>query len=93
MNFQYGTGSIAGIDVTDNVQMISQFSVNYEFISVEEALDLSDFPSNGLMGLNNDDSEDNFVDLAYSGGYIVVCIRVDILNLTLSLRIKFSLSN
>lgn len=68
---EYGSGDIGGYEVTDNVKMISNFSVSYQFIAVDEGAYLNDFPSNGLMGLNNDESEDNFVDLAYAGGYIV----------------------
>ena len=54
------------------VGLSSESKVKYNFLLVQEDSGLENFGGDGILGLNNDNSQKNFVDLAYDADLIDV---------------------
>lgn len=54
------------------VGLTSDSMVKYEFMLAEQDEGLSVLSADGILGLSNDNTQQNYIDLAYEAGYITV---------------------
>jgi len=59
--------------VTDLVGLTPDTRVKFQFAVASMDEGFTSFFGDGVFGLNNDDSQKNFIDLLYDAGFIKVC--------------------